>query len=216
MTVDQPARTGQWFGSGGGTRWWFEPGALCLDFAYTGALGENPAWERLYSPGDLASWLQTRFDQVDAAGTERELVDALALRAAIARVAVAVAGRMAAAADDIDTINLYAATPNIPPSLPGGNRHAGRSSVRIGQALSTLARDAVALFAAGQAGRIRQCAADDCGLIFFDESRSNNRRWCSMLRCGNRSKVRAHRARISAGSTPEGGATTEGRQTPGS
>jgi predicted RNA-binding Zn ribbon-like protein len=34
--------------------------------------------------------------------------------------------------------------------------------------------------------------------VFFDESRSNNRRWCSMQRCGNRSKVRAHRERASA------------------
>ncbi len=211
MTLDQPTRTGQWFRSSQGTRWWFDSGALCLDFAYTGALGENPDWEQLQSPDDLARWLQTRFDQVDAAGTERELVDALALRAAIARVAVAVAGRVAAAADDIDTINLYAATPNIPPSLPGGNRHAGRSSVRIGQALSTLAREAVSLFGEQNADRIRRCEADDCGLIFFDESRSNNRRWCSMQRCGNRSKVRAHRARVSTRSTAEGGSTSGAR-----
>ncbi|MEQ1734865.1 MAG: CGNR zinc finger domain-containing protein, partial [Rhodoglobus sp.] len=26
--------------------------------------------------------------------------------------------------------------------------------------------------------------------------RSNNRRWCSMQRCGNRAKVRAHRAKL--------------------
>ena len=205
MAVDQPTQTGQWFRSSAGTRWWFDSGANCLDFAYTGALGENPAWEQLHSPDDLARWLQTRFKQVDATGTERELVDAIALRAAIARVAIVGAARTAATADDIDTINLYAATPNIPPSLPGGNRHAGRSSVRIGQALSTLAREAVSLFGEDAADRIRQCAADDCGLIFFDESRSNNRRWCSMQRCGNRSKVRAHRARASIGSTTRRG-----------
>ena len=97
--------------------------------------------------------------------------------------------------DDIDTINLYAATPNIPPALAGGGRQAGRSSVRVGQALATIARDAVTLFGEVGPGRIRECAADDCQLIFYDESRSNNRRWCSMQRCGNRSKVRAHRAR---------------------
>jgi predicted RNA-binding Zn ribbon-like protein len=43
--------------------------------------------------------------------------------------------------------------------------------------------------------RIRECAAADCGLVFYDESRSNNRRWCSMQRCGNREKARTHRAK---------------------
>jgi predicted RNA-binding Zn ribbon-like protein len=32
-------------------------------------------------------------------------------------------------------------------------------------------------------------------MVFHDESRTNNRRWCSMERCGNRAKVRAHRER---------------------
>ncbi|MEV6911021.1 CGNR zinc finger domain-containing protein [Amycolatopsis sp. NPDC051071] len=31
----------------------------------------------------------------------------------------------------------------------------------------------------------RECSADDCYLLFFDTSRSGNRRWCSMERCGN-------------------------------
>jgi predicted RNA-binding Zn ribbon-like protein len=34
--------------------------------------------------------------------------------------------------------------------------------------------------------------------VFRDESRTANRRWCSMQRCGNRAKVRAHRARQAA------------------
>jgi predicted RNA-binding Zn ribbon-like protein len=57
-----------------------------------------------------------------------------------------------------------------------------------------MAREAVELFAPERQERIRECAADDCGLVFYDESRSNNRRWCSMKRCGNRAKVRTHRA----------------------
>jgi predicted RNA-binding Zn ribbon-like protein len=66
--------------------------------------------------------------------------------------------------------------------------------VRVGQALSTLARGAVELLDAANAERIRECDADDCAMVFYDESRSNNRRWCSMARCGNRAKVRKHRA----------------------
>jgi len=189
---DRP--TGQWFESPDGHRWWFDSGALSVDFAYTGAMGDNPAWERLRGVEQLAAWLQERFDDVDGTVSEGDLRDALALRGAIAS-AVTSAGRgQDAAPEAIDVINLFAATPDIPPSLAGGTRQAGRTRARTGQALSELARETVALLTTG-ADRFRECAADDCGLLFYDESRSNNRRWCSMQRCGNRAKVRAHRAK---------------------
>lgn len=189
--------TGQWFLSSEGNQWWFDSGALCLDFAYTGSMGDNPAWEQLHEPADLGAWLAGRFERVNTESTERELIDGIALRAAIAGLAHATSAHRPPNSDDIDTINLFAATPNIPPSLAGGSRQAGRSAVRVGQALATIARDAVELFR-DDTGRLRSCSAEDCGLVFYDESRSNNRRWCSMQRCGNRSKVRAHRARSSA------------------
>ncbi len=42
--------------------------------------------------------------------------------------------------------------------------------------------------------RTRKCAADDCGVIFVDDSRAGLRRWCSMAACGNRHKVRQFRS----------------------
>jgi predicted RNA-binding Zn ribbon-like protein len=53
----------------------------------------------------------------------------------------------------------------------------------------------VDLFASPLAGRIRVCAAPDCGLLYLDQSRTGNRLWCSMQRCGTRAKVRTHRER---------------------
>ncbi len=187
--------TGQWFTSSDGHRWWFDSGSLALDFAYTGGMGSNPAWETLHAPDDLAHWLEGRFDEADGSVSDRDLQDALALRGAIARAATAVSRGGHPASIDIDAINLYAATPDIPPVLAGGTRQAGRSRVRVGQALSAMAREAIDLLAADNAERIRECSADDCALVFFDESRSNNRRWCSMQRCGNRAKVRKHRSK---------------------
>ena len=186
--------TGQWFRSGDGHQWWFDSGALSLDFAYSGAMGDNPEWEDLNSPDDLSSWLEGRFPDLLTAATDRDLTDAAALRSAIARSAMAASREEPPAADDVDIINLFAATPDIPPALAGGSRQAGRAKARPGQALSAMAREAVELFTPEQRARIRLCAADDCGLVFYDESRSNNRRWCSMKRCGNRAKVRTHRA----------------------
>ena len=187
--------TGQWLNDSG-VAWWFDSGALALDLAYTGPTPDAPHREQLAEPGDLAFWLSERFDEVAGDVTDGDVRDATALRASIAQAMTAVAHGETAAPGDIDIINLYAATPDIPPALAGGSRQAGRGRARVGQALSEVARSAVALFGDELRGRIRTCAADDCSLVFFDGSRSDNRRWCSMQRCGNRAKVRAHRARL--------------------
>ena len=195
--LNQPVATGQWFQSDDAQRWWFDSGSLALDFAYTGGMGEPGRWEQLRSASDLSDWLGQRYAHV-AEATERDLADALTLRAAIASLARAASDGAESSADDIDTVNLFAATPDIPPVIGGGHRQAGRSRVRTGQALATIARDAVHLLSHNADGRIRECDADDCQLVFYDESRTNNRRWCSMQRCGNRAKVRAFRAKEKA------------------
>lgn len=191
--------TGQWLTTADGTRWWFDSGSLALDFAYTGPLGvpdDELAGETLRSAADLTAWLADRLPSTDAGS--RDLADAVRLRGAIGRIALAASAGTAADAPDIDLLNLYAATPDIPPRLAGGALQAGRSEPRAAQALSTVARDAVALFSGARPGRIRPCDGEDCGLIYLDTSRAANRRWCSMQRCGNRNKVRAHRARASS------------------
>ena len=192
-TVSIPV--GQWFTSAEGIRWWFDSGSFALDFAYTGPIGGTPAWERLHAPDDLTSWLRERFPVAVGAARSRDLFDAVALRDAIARMAHAAAHREAVRSADIDLVNLYAATPDIPPALAGGSRQAGRSVQTVGQALSTIARDAVDLFDSTNAERIRECSGVDCAIVYLDTSRAATRRWCSMQRCGNRAKVRAHRAR---------------------
>ncbi len=179
--------TGQWIETDG-TRWWFDSGAVSLDLTHA----------TIETAADLGAWLTERFDRLGDDADERSLTDALALRAAIGRLARAQVDGVAMEADDIDTVNLFAATPDIPPAVDGGHRQAGRSRVRTGQALSTIARDAVQLIAQNTDGRIRECGADDCDLVFYDESRTNNRRWCSMQRCGNRAKVRAFREKARA------------------
>ena len=192
-TVSIPV--GQWLTSAEGTRWWFDSGSFALDFAYTGAMGGTPAWERLHAPDDLTTWLRERFPVAVGVARSRDLFDAISLREAIGRMATSAAHGESARAADIDLVNLYAATPDIPPSLVGGSRQAGRSVQTVGQALSTIARDAVDLFDPANDGRIRACNGGDCAIVYLDTSRAATRRWCSMQRCGNRAKVRAHRAR---------------------
>ncbi|WP_423921911.1 CGNR zinc finger domain-containing protein [Frigoribacterium sp. 2-23] len=210
--------TGQWLTSDTDTRWFFDSGSMSLDFAYLGGFRAGsgfgsesgfaaPAdgsagWNGLLVPADLDQWLGERFEGLGGAASDRELGDARGLRDAIARIAVASADAAQPDPDDVDTLNLFAALPDVPPSLDGGRRQAGAGRLRLGQALSSVARDAVRLFdavgfAGGPDSRLRRCGNELCGLVFHDDSRAGSRRWCSMQRCGNRAKVRAHRARAS-------------------
>lgn len=192
-TVSIPV--GQWLSSVEGARWWFDSGSFALDFAYTGTMAGDQLTERLHSPDDLAGWLRERFPVAVGDARSRDLFDAIALRDAIGRMALAAARGEPARTTDIDVVNLYAATPDIPPVLEGGSRQAGRSVQTVGQALSTIARAAVDLFDEANAERIRECSGEGCSIVYLDTSRAATRRWCSMQRCGNRAKVRAHRAR---------------------
>jgi predicted RNA-binding Zn ribbon-like protein len=58
--------------------------------------------------------------------------------------------------------------------------------------LTAIARNAAELIAEGPLAPIRKCANPDCGFLFYDDSRTGKRRWCSMAVCGNRAKVAAH------------------------
>jgi len=180
---------GQWLIAPEGVSWFFDAGAESLDFA----AAPEPVHAR-----DLGEWLAARYERLDADEVgDRDLTDALALRAAIDRLSIAVADHEPLGPEDVDTVNLFGATPDIPPALRGGHRQAGTGRLRAGQVLSTLARDAIAVLSV-EPERIRRCDAEDCRRVFRDESRTANRRWCSMQRCGNRAKVRAHRARAAA------------------
>jgi len=39
---------------------------------------------------------------------------------------------------------------------------------------------------------VRKCMNPNCMLFFYDESKNHGRKWCSMGRCGNRSKAALH------------------------
>jgi predicted RNA-binding Zn ribbon-like protein len=58
--------------------------------------------------------------------------------------------------------------------------------------LTAIARSAAEVIAEGPRAPIRKCANPNCGLFFYDDSRTGRRRWCSMSLCGNRAKVAAH------------------------
>jgi predicted RNA-binding Zn ribbon-like protein len=64
--------------------------------------------------------------------------------------------------------------------------------------LAAVARSGAETIAEGGQARLRLCANPQCGLFFYDASRTHVRRWCSMAACGNRSKVAAFARRHNA------------------
>ena len=82
-------QTGQWLRSDTDTRWFFDSGALSLDFAYLGGFragsrfgpesgldlpadGSTP-WDGLLLPADLDDWIGERFDGIAGSAGDREL-----------------------------------------------------------------------------------------------------------------------------------------------
>ncbi|TDD87312.1 zf-CGNR multi-domain protein [Actinomadura rubrisoli] len=176
----------------------FDAGAVCLDFAHTGGEGRYAVFESLHEPADLGEWLtQPPLGAVMTVPvTTGELTAAKALRQAIWDAAHDRAADRPLTAEAVATINRAAAEAPLAPELAADGTNAGWAPpVRATQALSTLAREMIELLSGPSSERIRECASDNCPLVFVDLSRPGARRWCAMERCGNRHKLRALRAR---------------------
>jgi predicted RNA-binding Zn ribbon-like protein len=65
--------------------------------------------------------------------------------------------------------------------------------------LKPIAWSAVSLLTGPRAQKVKQCQDErGCGYLFVDESRAQNRSWCSMGDCGNLAKSRRHYLRAQA------------------
>jgi predicted RNA-binding Zn ribbon-like protein len=170
----------------------FRTGRACLDFAHT---GETPYWvepELVYDQASLEHWLAHVLGLASIQARPRDVAAAHRLRASVLQLARARAEGRKLAAEDVETVNAFAtAAPPVPEMTTDGTVAPSAASATAG--LSAIARDAIDLLSGPLGQRIRVCAAEDCGLLFVDASRPGTRRWCSMQRCGNLTKVRTHR-----------------------
>jgi predicted RNA-binding Zn ribbon-like protein len=128
------------------------------------------------------------------------------LREAIYRLFLARIGGKATDARDIAVLNRQLAGPLRGIELTAlrstlkwqGDRSAAAQSL-----LKPIAWSAATLLTGPRATRVKQCQDErGCGWLFIDESRAQNRRWCSMGDCGNLAKSRRHVRRMTATAQP--------------
>jgi predicted RNA-binding Zn ribbon-like protein len=191
-------------------------GDPALDFVNTVAghrAGE--ADDRLQSYDDLLEW--SRSDGLIEGETARRLSalaearpgaaarvmdEARTLRESLHGVLSALGGGKAPDSAELTVINRAVGTALSHAAVAPAGSGVGWSWTDADQALAAplwpVARAAAEQLTSGGYGRMKECASDTCGWLFLDLSKNRSRRWCDMRGCGNRSKVRRHRAKRSA------------------
>jgi predicted RNA-binding Zn ribbon-like protein len=185
------------------------PGELALVQAFINThydLEVEHGAELFATPAGLATWLAARGlieTQVDVG--DRELGWALAAREALRGLARANGASPDGALEAVGHLatpspveQLARAAQGAPIEVrfgPAGPRFVGGDRGlpgAIGLLLAITARSMIE----GSWSRLKVCPGHDCGWAFYDHSRNQTGRWCSMSVCGGRAKARAHYQRV--------------------
>ncbi|MEC3953281.1 CGNR zinc finger domain-containing protein [Nocardia sp. CDC153] len=152
--------------------------------------------ERLPDARALRAWLGIHGLEIEACG-DADLEAAKTLREAVYELVEAAATNRAPDPAALTAVNARAARPSVRPPMVWDKRNGfflDRTPLSADQALNLIARDAVDLLTGPERDRLHQCEADTCGTVFVASGGGRPRRWCSSSSCGNRERVRAHRA----------------------
>ena len=177
--------------------------SLVIDFVNT--LDVETGVDELANLEGLRTWFSERglIEPRDAKPSERERRRAIELREALRelmlahtegeRAAHAGAERSERAGAELDR----AARAGLLTVRFGadGSARVDAHGAGFDRALARLLIPIVEARADGSWERVKACRADDCMWAFYDRSRNRSGVWCDMAVCGNRTKVRAFRAR---------------------
>lgn len=75
---------------------------------------------------------------------------------------------------------------------PAGPTFTATGEAPLDRAIATILAAVTAAILTGSWSHLKICPGEDCGWAFYDHSRNQSGRWCSMRVCGGRSKARAH------------------------
>jgi predicted RNA-binding Zn ribbon-like protein len=174
------------------------PGELALVQAFVNShydLDHEHGAELFPTPGRLAGWL-CHHGLLDN-GSElaaADLARALLVRERLRDLARA-NGAEGAPVSEARLAGLNAAAAGATVELrfePGGPRLHQATRDRLDGALGRLLAITATAMIDGTWRRLKVCPGEHCGWAFYDHSRNQTGRWCSMAVCGGRAKVRAH------------------------
>jgi len=149
--------------------------------------------DALSTPARLREWLRAQGLEPTGAVTEDDLERARAVREALHRATVAALSDRPISSADLRLVDAVLEEDQ-PLRLRRGGAGLGIARPRTaGEALARVVRDAVQDLAGPVREQLHACGDDTCSGIFVDAT--GRRRWCSDQTCGNRVRVRAHRAR---------------------
>jgi predicted RNA-binding Zn ribbon-like protein len=177
-------------------------GRLSVDFVNSTASHPEMSWERLIRFLEAAQIVTTErgaqllvLPRSDPQATETLLLKAARLSSALRKAFAAQLRKQKVATEWIESVNeilrITEGHDELVSEDSGWKIEFIAREGGLDWLLAAVARSGAEIIAEGPHARLRLCANPQCGLFFYDMSRTRRRRWCSMAVCGNRSKVAA-------------------------
>jgi predicted RNA-binding Zn ribbon-like protein len=174
----------------------FDSNQLWLDFVNTQQMRDGADVDLLEAPDQLAQWLQEAGLTSPSTVSAQDLAVARRLREALRAVAQFSSEGRSIPDAALDAVDSYVG--GIAGRMRLVARADGRHEARFecddvdAAPLLQVALSFASFLRDEDPRRVRQCSSERCILFFYDTSKNHSRRWCSMSRCGNRQKVKAH------------------------
>jgi len=167
------------------------PRGLALVAAFVNTNDREAGRDALATPAALAAWLRERgLLAAGGAADARALARATDVREAMRGLLLVNAG---APPDPRAAAVLDAAAERAalrPRFGPAGDARLEPAGAGLDAAVGRIVAAAAGAMHDGTWGRLKACAEDGCRWAFYDASRNQSGRWCSMAVCGNRAKNR--------------------------
>jgi predicted RNA-binding Zn ribbon-like protein len=170
---------------------------LLQDYVNTVDLRDGP--DQLSDPNTLGAWL-VAYGLMEPAQpvTAADLKDAIAVREAIRGVIGANSGGKVYPLD-VATLNEATTASRLRARFGAdGKARLEPEASRVAGAMGRLVAAVFTAMAEEDWRRLKLCSSQGCRCVYYDRSRNQSSRWCTMATCGNRQKARRFRERAKA------------------